>query len=369
MRNGIMKITFVIPQDGLSGGMRVVSIYAERLQQRGHCVTVVSVPPPRPSLKQRIKALFQFPSQTPRASIAQQSYFKGLNIRFQVLNECRSLRDSDLSDADVIVATWWETMEWIASVSPEKGTKVHFIQGYEMFDYVPQERVAAIYRLPYAKITISQWLFDLMQQRYNSNHLFLVPNGVDLNQFYSSTRSKAAIPTVGLVYSTTPCKGCDISLEAFNLARMQISNLRLIAFGMEPETASLPLPQEAQYSIQPQQEMLRAFYGQCDAWLVGSREEGFGLPTLEAMACGTPVIATPAGAAPELLKEGGGVLLNDFHPTSMAQAIQDICTLNAAQWLQLSEQAYQTACNHTWEKATHEFETALGQAIAAKSFV
>jgi glycosyltransferase involved in cell wall biosynthesis len=365
MRNGTMKITFVIPQDSLSGGMRVVSIYAERLQQRGHSVTVISVPSPGPSLKQRIKALLQFRSQMSHAPRTHQSYFDGLNIRFQVLDQCRPLRDSDLSDADVIIATWWETVEWMAALSAAKGTKVHFIQGYEMFDYVPQERVAAIYRLPCAKITISQWLFDLMQQRYNSDQLFLVPNGVDLDQFYSPPRSKSAVPTVGLVYSTTPCKGCDISLAAFNLARAQIADLHLIAFGMDLETASLPLPKGVQYSIQPQQEMLRSFYGQCDAWLVGSREEGFGLPTLEAMACATPVIATPAGAAPELLKEGGGILLNDFDPDSMAQAIRDVCMLDAAQWHQLSGKAYQTACAHSWEKATDKFEVALGQAIAS----
>ncbi len=360
-----MKITFVIPQDNLSGGIRVVSIYAERLQQRGHSVTVVSAPLPRPSLKQRIRALIQSPLQTPPLPTSRQSYFDALNIRFHTLDEYRPLRNSDLPDADVIIATWWETAEWIAPLSPEKGTKVYFIQGYEMFDYLPKERVAATYRLPYAKITISQWLYSLMQEHSESDNIFLVPNGVDLDQFHSPPRSKPAVPTVGLVYTTTPCKGCDISLEAFDLACARIPNLRLIAFGMEPPTASLPLPPGTQYIVQPQQDTLRALYAQCDAWLVGSREEGFGLPTLEAMACGTPVVATPSGAAPELLREGGGILLNNFHPASMAQAIQDICTLNAAQWQQISTQACQKARQSSWEDATCAFEMAIGAAIAS----
>lgn len=362
-----MKITFAIPYDGLSGGIRVVSIYAERLQQRGHSVTVVAAPQPRPSLKQRIRASIRLSPQTPASSSARQSYFDKLDIRFHLLDKYRPLRDSDLPDADVIIATWWETAEWIAPLSPAKGTKVHFIQGYEMFDYLPQERVAATYRLPYAKIAISQWLYSLMQKNFESDNIFLVPNGVDLDQFQSPPRSKPAIPTVGLVYSTTPCKGCDISLEAFNLARAEIPDLRLIAFGMEPPTASLPLPQGTEYFLLPQQNTLSALYARCDAWLVGSREEGFGLPTLEAMACGTPVVATPSGAAPELLEQGGGILLKDFRPESMAQAIQDICTFNAAQWQQISAQASQKARQSSWEDATCTFEAALKAAIARSS--
>ena len=41
-----MKITFILPHAGLSGGIRVVAIYADRLKKRGHNVTVVSLPLP-----------------------------------------------------------------------------------------------------------------------------------------------------------------------------------------------------------------------------------------------------------------------------------------------------------------------------------
>jgi glycosyltransferase involved in cell wall biosynthesis len=362
-----VNITFIIPQDGLSGGIRVVSIYAEQLQKRGHDITVIAAPPPRSTLKQQIKALLRLRPKKAAVFKAQDSYFKDLKIQFQTLDQYRPLTNHDVPDADVVIATWWETAEWMAPLASQKGVKVHFIQGYEVFDYLSTERVETAYRLPYAKITISQWLFDLMQNRYESKHTFLVPNGVNLAQFHSPQRVQIHPPTVGLVYATTPCKGCDISLEAFAQARTQIPNLQLVAFGMEQPTAALPLPEGTQYDFQPPQHRLRELYAQCNAWLVGSREEGFGLPTLEAMACRTPVIATPSGAAPELLSQGGGILLKDCEATSMAQAIQNVCTLGVAQWQQLSDNAYQTACQRGWEDAADQFEAALYAAITLET--
>jgi glycosyltransferase involved in cell wall biosynthesis len=94
-------------------------------------------------------------------------------------------------------------------------------------------------------------------------------------------------------------------------------------------------------------------------WLWSSRSEGFGLPILEAMACRTPVIATPAGAAPELLSGGGGFLVKPEDPEDMARAIERVSRMKDPQWLPLSEAAYRTATKFTWDQATDLFEAAL----------
>jgi glycosyltransferase involved in cell wall biosynthesis len=368
-----VKITFVIPQDSLAGGIRVVSIYAAQFQKQGHEVKVVTAPLPQPSLRQRLKALLQLVKEPRNASVEHRSYFTDANIPVHTLAQGGPLTDHDLPDADVVIATWWETAEWIAPLSAAKGVKVYFIQHYEVFDYLPKHRVEATYRLPFYQITVAKWIVEILRDRYAPNvsspvqQISLVSNGVDLQQFCSPPRPKASVPTVGLIYTATPWKGVDIALQAFQYALQALPNLRLVAFGMEPPVAHLPLPNNAQYFFQPAQDCIKDIYAQCDVWLFSSHTEGFGLPILEAMACRTPVIAAPAGAAPELLCEGGGIVLERNDPVLMAQAIQKICTLEDTQWQQLSEQAYQTACQNSWEKATHDFEAALVRAIAANS--
>jgi glycosyltransferase involved in cell wall biosynthesis len=66
-------------------------------------------------------------------------------------------------------------------------------------------------------------------------------------------------------------------------------------------------------------------YRRATVVVVPSRFEGFGLPAVEAMACGTPVVAARAGALPEVLElTGGGLLAERDQPRSIASAIQTL---------------------------------------------
>jgi glycosyltransferase involved in cell wall biosynthesis len=103
-------------------------------------------------------------------------------------------------------------------------------------------------------------------------------------------------------------------------------------------------------------------YARCDAWLFASRSEGFGLPLLEAMACRTPTIATPTGAAPELAEAGGGVLVPFEDPRAMAAEIVRMVTLPDADWRRASDAAHAAATRYTWADAAVLFEAALSPA-------
>ena len=62
---------------------------------------------------------------------------------------------------------------------------------------------------------------------------------------------------------------------------------------------------------------------ECHALIIASLWEGFGLPALEAMACGTPVIASERGALPEVMGDYG-YLINPFKIQSIASAMKAV---------------------------------------------
>jgi len=124
-------------------------------------------------------------------------------------------------------------------------------------------------------------------------------------------------------------------------------------------SVDLPLPQDTDFHYQPSQEKIRQIYSSCDFWLFGSRAEGFGLPILEAMACRTPVIATKAGAAPDLVAQGGGVLVDECSAESMANAILHCLEMTETEWAKMSALARDTVLQYSWDNATDLFEKAL----------
>ncbi|HEY9739748.1 MAG TPA: glycosyltransferase family 4 protein [Coleofasciculaceae cyanobacterium] len=356
-----MKITFVLPFAGLAGGIRVTAIYAERLKKRGHEVFVVSLPPDPINPLDQVKSLLKGKGLL---SNKEASHFDDVDVPHQVIERWRPITDADVPDADVVIATWWETAEWVANMSEAKGAKAYFIQHHEIFEGMPKERVEATWSLPMHKITISQWLIDLAQTQYGDSNVSFVPNSVDTDQFYAPQRGKQSVPTVGMLYAPIGWKGCDVSLKAFSLAAQKIPNLHLVAFGAFDPSEELPLPAGAEYIKLPAQNAIKDIYAKCDVWLCGSWSEGFHLPPLEAMACRCPVVSTQVGGPLDIIKEGvNGYLVPLGDSTALADRLVDVLTRPEASWRDMSDAAYATATQYTWDDATERFEAALHTAI------
>jgi glycosyltransferase involved in cell wall biosynthesis len=289
-----MRITFVSPTVNLGGGTRVIAIYAQQLARMGHLVRVVSPPPENMPFGRKLKTLLE-ESKWPNAPPQPSSHLDGSGVKHHVIDRWRPVGDNDVPDGDVVIATWWRTAEWVNALSPCKGAKVYFIQHHEIFPHLPLERCRATYRMPLHKIVVARWLKEVMSAQYGDDVVDVVPNSVDRSQFFAPVRGKQEIPTVGCLYSTVGFKGLDVTLAAVELLRKSMPNTRLVAFGSQNISATMPLPTGAEFFHSPPQDYLRKLYARCDVWITASRSEGFNLPAMEAMACRTPIVATPTG--------------------------------------------------------------------------
>ncbi|MFD2739618.1 glycosyltransferase family 4 protein [Sulfitobacter aestuarii] len=104
--------------------------------------------------------------------------------------------------------------------------------------------------------------------------------------------------------------------------------------------------------------VLRGLYARADGFVFPSLNEGFGIPPLEAMACGTPVLAARAGALPEVL----GPAAHWCDPrdvNDMARALCDFCAMSQAQRRALVAKGRARAARFTWARAARALSAEL----------
>lgn len=351
-----MKITFAMRSLRLSGGTLAAATHANGLAARGHQVTVVTQKNDRPSLRSIGKSLIRT-GRLPKPAPTIEAVFKNVDVRVGSREEIAA--GGIFPEADFVMGCWWETIEWIMPLPLAKGRKFHFVQGLELFDYLPQDRTVAVLRQPIPKIVVARWLGDELRREFGTRELHLVSNGVDTTLFKSPPRRKGSRPTIGVVYSSVPVKNIGLAMSSLEIARRSLPDLRTIAFG----ALQYDLPRWIEFHANPVRNAIPGLYSQCDGWLFSSRSEGFGLPILESLACGTPVIATHAGAAPDLITPSNGYLV-DMTPESMAEAIIRIAKMSAEDWFHMSRAARLTAEQHSWDKATQRMETVFQKTLS-----
>lgn len=358
-----MNITLIIASPDMTGGSRVCAIYAKKLQDRGHKINVVSPKKKLLTLKEQLKRVIRGSGWLTTTEQIQ-NHFELLGVDLAFLEATRPITARDLPDADVVIATWWETAEWVAKLPDSKGVKVYFIQHHELHQWQPVERVKQTYRLPFHKITISNWLMNLMQSNYQDSVVSLVPNSVDTELFFAPAKGKQEKPTLGFLFSHTRFKGVETALKVIEHVKIAVPELRVLCFGNSKPDKYLSLPAYFEFEYNPEQERIRHIYGQCDLWLCCSESEGFGLTILEAMACRCPGVSTKCGGPEDIIHHGkNGFLCNVGDVASLSDAVTRVLNLSGQEWRALSDAALATATRYSWEDATELFEEALNHII------
>ena len=206
----------------------------------------------------------------------------------------------------------------------------------KFFD-IPPEKVAVIYNAIDERFLMppDEERTDAIRQRYQLDHPFLLYIG-----------------------NIKPHKNLERLIEAFGRVRANgLSELRLIIIG--DEISKYPPLRQAVHrhrlnkfvrflGFQPY-ETLAVFYRLARAFVFPSIYEGFGLPPLEAMACGAPVVTSNVSSLPEIAG-GAAILVDPYDPDSIADGIARAVTDEALR-AQLVARGLARARDFSWEQS------------------
>ncbi len=155
--------------------------------------------------------------------------------------------------------------------------------------------------------------------RIRPERIVKIHAGVDTERFRPAEDRDAVRKGLGVPHETfllftvrnlEPRMGLDTLIQAMAILRQQAPDLLLLIGGagslrsdLESLTGSLDLRSHVRFLGFIEDSELPLYYQASDAFVLPTRElEGFGLVAVEALACGTPVLGTPVGAIPELLR-------------------------------------------------------------------
>lgn len=174
------------------------------------------------------------------------------------------------------------------------------------------------------------------------NRIELVPNGVDA---YFSPGEEGEGDYILFVGTLEPRKGVDQLLDVWE--SLPAPRPRLVLCGGEGWGTAIPKRDDVEVTGYVDRERLRALYRGARAFVYPSRYEGFGIPPLEAMACGAPVIATRTGAIPDYA-EGAAMLVDVDDRDALREALIDVLR-DAPLRRDLRLRAAERASHYRWE--------------------
>jgi len=223
-------------------------------------------------------------------------------------------------------------------------------------------------------VALSQFTKDKISNIYKilPEKIKIIPGGVDINKFAPAVdkdniRQQLNIPQDEVVLFTVrnlvQRMGLENLIIAFNELQKEAADIQLVIGGKGPLedglialARSFGIEQKVHFTGFIPEDQLPLYYQMADLFVLPTKElEGFGLVTLEAMACGLPVIGTPIGGTKEILgKFNAEFLFDDTAPESIATLALEkylIIKNNPQRWNQISKQCRKfVEKNYSWKQ-------------------
>jgi glycosyltransferase involved in cell wall biosynthesis len=169
----------------------------------------------------------------------------------------------------------------------------------------------------------------------------VIPNGVDDFFFKKSEKDcKSVLAKLGINFNfifhlggTTPNKNTIGAIQAYDFLvhKKEYEDVYLVIVGISPTrenkiiqyVKALKLGGKVKFLNNISDEELKCLYSNSELFLFPSLYEGFGLPPLEAMACGTPVVVSNSTSLPEVVGEAA-VKVDPNEPYEIGEAMANV---------------------------------------------
>jgi glycosyltransferase involved in cell wall biosynthesis len=229
-------------------------------------------------------------------------------------------------------------------------------------------------------VVLSEFTREKLEQTYGlaPSKVRVIPGGVDLERFRPSTdktqiRARLGLPADKFILFTVrnlvPRMGLENLISAFEIVKNGRGDLLLVVGGEGPLEITLREQAErcgledlVKFAGYIPDQDLPSYYQMADLFVLPTTElEGFGLVTVEALASGLPVLATPIGGTSEILtKLGSDYLFHDSTPQSIANGILKALhgwATNQGAYKDVSETCRKVAEEHySWDNHVSKLE-------------
>lgn len=269
-----MKIDFWLPHVKIAGGTKITLSYAVALKRLEHQVRVFV---PHSSWRERLLSTATWKGIMPISPVYVRDWQKAADMA-----------------GDIIIADSWQAASALVG-SRAKSTLFHFIQHDERLYHGTPSDVEQVYtQKALNKIAVSSWLKERLEHEF-SQSVFLLMNTVDRTMFYPATvEGKKTHVRILLLVHTYDWKGTQEGIDIIERLKTTYPHITLVGFGVRTKQAPNALDE---YYYNPSQDQLRHLYATADIFVCPSWDEGFGLPSLEAMACGAVVVTYDNGGS------------------------------------------------------------------------
>ncbi|ACP34712.1 glycosyl transferase group 1 [Sulfolobus islandicus L.S.2.15] len=391
MNISLMRISFVLPGTYTAGGVRYVFEVANGLKDKGYDVNILSLTGDHSWFNGlKVKVIYKqlklnkislvlyyiyklykyiyYRNSKGRPYDALIAFSSLLDIKYDIITELADFIQN--FDSDIVIATYYLTAfsVWFSQSKrpfylmqdfPELVENNEGKIGLNMFKLS--------LKLPFSFVTVSSYTKQLILDNNPTARVTIANPGVNLEVF----RPKRELQNdnkrrVMLILRGPKYKSDNIGLEVLKIVNKKIPIHALIVGSKNlVKRYSKTIGIDFSYTVfsNVDDEKLSRLYSSADAFIFTSYAEGFGLPPLEAMACGTPVVMSDNKGSMDYAVNGYNALVSQ--PGDVKSLSDNLIKVLQDDKLRekLIENGLETAKRFTWSSTVNNFEKALREEL------